>query len=118
MQVGYSDTLIDSLLLVLGTSPGKTTHCSRYTVLDMDPEKVTMGKDLFKKWSDTVSFDSLNWDTAEWTENSVDVAIICSDAISKEKVQLIQESVCPGGLLIWPNDPEQVPPPIILRIKG
>ncbi|KAJ5389914.1 polyketide synthase [Penicillium cataractarum] len=107
MQVGYSDTLIESLLSALGTSPGKTTRCSSYTVLDVDPEKVMMGKDLFQKWADTVSFGSLDWDTADWTEKSVDVAIVCSDAITSEQVQRVQDCVRPGGHSILQIDPEQ-----------
>jgi hypothetical protein len=105
MQIGCSDILIKSVLSVLGTTPGRTMRCSSYTILDMDTERVAQSKGLFQEWADSLSFDGRN---AAWTENSIDLAIICSNTIANEEIQSIKECVHPGGLLIMQIDPEQV----------
>jgi hypothetical protein len=71
MQIGYSESLINSLLSVLGTSPRQASRCSSNTVLDVDAEKVANGNTTFKQWADVFLFDQIDGGARVWTENSI-----------------------------------------------
>lgn len=104
LQVGHSDTLVNSLLSILGAAPGKTMRCSRYTILDPDSDRINLCKDEFHQWSDNVSFGTLEvqtlGDDPTWMEKPLDIVIVISGLIAVEQVQLLKTYLRPDGIMI------------------
>ncbi|KAJ5929597.1 polyketide synthase [Penicillium verhagenii] len=105
LQIGYSETLVESLLSILGTADGRTIRCSSYTLLDPKAKELAQSNDVLSKWQGVLSTDCLDDHVETWTEKSVDMAIVYHDCLSDEQFIRLKRCIRPDGLLIMQKHP-------------
>lgn len=106
LQIGHSDSLVNSVLSVVGSpDPAKTIRCLKYTILDPDQDQLTRCADEFHQWSNIVSFGNLDLahlgeKEDEEKKESLDMIIVNSDLITAEHVRRLKTLLHPEGIMV------------------
>ncbi|KAL2821421.1 hypothetical protein BDW59DRAFT_181186, partial [Aspergillus cavernicola] len=102
LQIGHSDTLTQALLSVLGDGPGNTTvRCSKYTVLDRESDVMQLYTEKYSRSAGIVTFKTLDFAALE--DNSIDIVVVQSNALSGRELQQLGASIRRDGMLVLEN---------------